>query len=118
MGSNLPRKIKEIGLNLEKLDEQILFKILERVENEVEDFLRKVLPPKSEYDLVISLSKENNYIIFTIDLGIKAGYEDLINYNDIIGDAINVARRRLEKELQRYRRTGGANSDNSSESKG
>ncbi len=113
----MPKKTKEIGLNLEKLDEQALLEILERVENEVKKFLQEVLPPKNEYDLVISLSKEKDRIVFTIDLGIKAGYEDLINYDDIAGDAINVARRELERELQRYRKIiSGTNSDSSSES--
>lgn len=114
----MPKKTKEIGLNLEKLDEQALLEMLEKVENEVKKFLQEVLPPKNEYDLVISLSKEKDHIVFTIDLGIKAGYEDLINYDDIVGDAINVARRELEKELQRYRKNSGANSDSSSESQG
>ncbi len=100
----MARKIKVLNLDLSRINPDVLSKILEGVEEEVKSFLRDSLPSKSDYDLVLSLENDGERIFFTIDIGVTGGYGDIVDYDSIVRDAINIARRRLEEELKKYRR--------------
>jgi len=100
----LVKKTKTLNLDLNKLDEKTLTSILSRIESTLKDFLDKKLPPKSEYDLILSISKEEDKITLLIDVGIKGGYSDIYDYDTIIGDAINVARKEFERIIKQYKK--------------
>ncbi|MMZ69304.1 hypothetical protein D1872_321200 [compost metagenome] len=46
---------------------------------------------------------EGDKITLFLDIGVKAGYTDIMNYNKILGDTINEARRIFERELKKYK---------------
>ncbi len=98
------RKIKILNLELERIDLDILSDIASKIEKSIRNFLDGKLPPKSEYDLIISIAHEGDRITISMDIGVKAGYTDLMNYDKILGDAINIARRIFEEEIKKYRR--------------
>jgi hypothetical protein len=98
------QKIKILNLELERIDLNTLLNIADKVEKGIRRFLDEKLPPKSEHDLIISITHEGDHITLSIDVGVKAGYADLINYDKIVGDAINIARRIFEREIKKYRR--------------
>lgn len=102
MGFLLDKKIHKIGLKLSDITLEDLLDLLNYLEIEIEKYLKTKLPPKTDYDLVLSIEK-NNIITFTIEIGIMGRYEDLIDYKAIINDTINYARRIFEKELKKYR---------------
>jgi hypothetical protein len=98
------QKIKILNLELERIDLDKLSSIADKIEKTIRKFLDEKLPPKSEYDLIISIAHEGDHITLSIDIGVKAGYTDLMNYDKIVVDAINIARRIFEEEIKKYRR--------------
>jgi transcriptional regulator NrdR family protein len=100
----LAKKSKSLNLDLSRIDPEKLSEIIEAVEKEVRSFLDQTLPPKSEYDLVLSLENDGEKISFLIDISVYGGYSDITDYDRIVGDAINIARKRLEEELRKYSR--------------
>ncbi len=96
-------KTKEIGLDLDKIDLNILENILKKTESEARKYLKEKIPPNTDYDLILSVEK-NKDITFRIDLGIRGEYEEIINYREIVGDTINVARKIFEQEIGKYSR--------------
>jgi len=99
----LARKVKILNLDLEKIDLDVLEKILYSVEKEIRNYLADKLPRRTEYDLVLGVEKSDNITLY-IDLGVIGGYDDIINYDEIVRDAINVARNVFERELEKYRK--------------
>jgi len=99
----LVKKIKVLNLKIKELNLDVLEDILLKVERSVEDYLKQKLPPKAEYDLILRIDKNDDITLY-IDIGVIGIYEDLIDYNKIIGDAINLARRIFEEKIKRYRR--------------
>ncbi len=100
----MPKKTRIIGIDFSRIKPETLSHIASIVERTVKDFLEENLPPKSEYDLVLSLENTGDRILFTIDIGVKGGYTDIVDYDRIIDEAINTARKALENELKKYRR--------------
>ncbi|ADI32691.1 hypothetical protein [Staphylothermus hellenicus] len=96
-------RIKTLNLNLEEIKLEDLANIIEYVEEHVREYLEQVLPPKSEYDIIVKITHEGDKITLFLDIGVKAGYIDIMNYNKILGDAINEARRIFERELRKYK---------------
>ncbi len=96
---------KELDLDLNKIDLIVLEDIIRKIEEAIENYLSERLPPKSEYDIIIKLDKKTDNIVFNIDIGVKGGYSDIIDYDRLVEDAINIARRLLENELKKYRRS-------------
>ena len=96
---------KELDLDLNKIDIIVLEDIIRKIEEAVENYLGERLPPKSEYDIIIKLDKKADKIVFNVDIGVKGGYSDIIDYERLAEDAINIARRLLENELKKYRRS-------------
>ncbi len=96
------KKIRRIGLKLRDISLDDLLDILERLELEIRRYLHNKLPPKTDYDLILSVEK-NDVLTLNIDIGIIGEYEDIIDYKAIVNDTINYARRFFEKELKKYR---------------
>jgi len=99
----LAKRVKILNLDLEKIDLDILEKILYIVEKEIRKYLADKLPRRTEYDLVLGVEKNDNITLY-IDLGVIGGYDDIINYDEIIRDAINIAKNVFEKELEKYKK--------------
>lgn len=97
-------RIKILDLKLDEIELEDLIKITDHIEERIREYLEQVLPPKSEYDIIVKAEHEGDKITLYLDIGIRAGYTDIMDYDKIIGDVINVARRIFEKELSRYRR--------------
>lgn len=98
-------KSKDLDLDLNKIDIMVLEDIIRKIEGAVENYLSERLPPKSEYDIIIKLDKKTDKIVFNVDIGVKGGYSDIIDYDKLVEDAINIARRLLENELKKYRKS-------------
>ncbi|WP_052833831.1 hypothetical protein [Staphylothermus marinus] len=96
-------RIKILNLNLEEIKLDDLTNITEHVEKHIREYLEQVLPPKSEYDIIVKAVHEGDKITLFLDIGVKAGYTDIMNYNKILGDTINEARRIFERELKKYK---------------
>ncbi len=99
------KKEKIIGLNLDLIDRDILSSIAEKIEKEVKSFIEKQVPPKTNYDVIILLENDRKRINFSIDIVLNGEFAGVIHYDAIVGDAVNVARKILEQELQKYRKT-------------
>ena len=99
------KKEKTIGLNLDLIDQDILSSIAEKIEKEVKSFIEKQVPPKTDYDVIILLENDGKRINFSIDIILNGEFTGIIDYDAIVGDAVNVARKILEQELQKYRKT-------------
>ena len=97
-------KKKILNLDLNAISVEDLVNLCEIVEKSVRAYLREKLPAKEEFDLVVSVEKDDK-ITITVDIGIVGRYSGLIDYEAVIGDAINYARRVLESELEKFRRT-------------
>ncbi|RLG81523.1 MAG: hypothetical protein DRO13_00920 [Thermoprotei archaeon] len=102
----MDKRVREIGIKLEELDLDKLSAILEKVEREISNYLKEKIPRKAEYDLVLCIDR-NDKITLYIDLRIIGIYDDIINYDRIVGDAINVARKAFEREIRKYRKDKG-----------
>ncbi|MET1160630.1 MAG: hypothetical protein ABWW65_06690 [Thermoprotei archaeon] len=98
----MAKKIKEIGIKLENIDHNKLVEILTEIERAVRRYLTEKLPHKADYDLILSVEK-NDKITLLIDIGIIGVYEDIIDYESIARDAVNVARRVFEERIKEYR---------------
>ncbi len=99
------KKDKIIGLDLNLIDQESLLRIAEKVEKEVKDFIEKQLPLKTNYDVIIYLENDGKRINFSIDIVLNGELAGIIDYDAIVGDAINVARKVLERELRKYKKT-------------
>ncbi len=111
----MAKKIKSLNLALVELTNEKLGEIASKIVDKVEEFLSEVLPRKTEYDLTVKLVKKEDHIDFIIDLGIRGGYIGVINYEKLIGDAINIARRVLENELRKFSQDPRASSGSKGE---
>jgi len=100
-GLQLARKVKNIGLNLSNINVDDLMDIVEKLDMEIRRFLKSKLPPRVEYDIVISIEKKD-VVTITIDIHILGGYGDLVDYDSIVNDAVNYARRLFEEYLRKY----------------
>ncbi len=106
----MAKKVKSLNIALIELTNGKLEEIASKIVDKVEEFLSGVLPPKTEYDITVKLVKKEDRVDFVIDLGVRGGYSGVINYESLISDAVNIARRVLENELRKFPQNPGVSS--------
>lgn len=96
------RKTRVMNLRIENIDTRVIAEILEKISSEIDKYIREKTPPRTDYDLVLSIDKDDELTI-VVDIGIIGSYEDVVDYKSIVNDIVNLSKRIFEQELEKYR---------------
>lgn len=95
----------KIYLNiLKSLPEGTLEEILVALERGVSDYLKRTLPPKTNFDVTLSIAKKSDSVDFSAEVTIRGRLEYRGDYSKLAQDAINHVKEVLADLLEAKRR--------------
>jgi hypothetical protein len=102
LASSEPASIKDRAytvilksLPLDKLEEILLL-----IEKSIEEYLREKLTKYSDYTLIASISRSSASVDLVIDLRVDHCITPRDKCDDVVSDALNYAKRRIEEFLE------------------
>lgn len=87
----------EEGTPLLKANEAQLEEIIVELERELRKFLKERLPPRSDFDILLKLSKGEQGVDLVVEIETRGVYGNEKLYRDAIDDAVNYARKFFEE---------------------
>lgn len=95
------RRDKEYLAILQEINDEELEEILTTVEKETSEYLEQVLPPKTEFNISICVSKKSEGFDFSIEVSIRGRMELRESYSRFAQDAVNYAKKKLIDLIER-----------------
>jgi len=84
-----------------ELGEEVLEDILLEVEEKVSEYLSSKLPRRSNFNTIVSIELRDGQANLVLDLEASGPFGDVYNYEQILQDAINYARRVFEELVEK-----------------
>lgn len=98
------RKVKVIGIDRGRLNEEKLIDILLKVEDAVRKYLDENLPKYIDYNVLIHV-EEDDALNIVVDIDITYSDSAMLNkVKSIVEDAVSLARRVWEEELMKLKK--------------
>ncbi|MEM0001851.1 MAG: hypothetical protein QW211_03020 [Desulfurococcaceae archaeon] len=82
---------------LRKMSDEELEKLVVTVEEETNDYLKQILPPKTDFNVSVSVERKTDAVTVSIDVTIRGRLEQ---YGREAKDAVNYAKRKLIEALE------------------
>lgn len=100
----VPSKISKSYFEiLKNLPEDRIEELLIAIERELDAYLKEVLPPKTEYHTVMSITRREDRVDLTIEVVITGWAQYRDDLSKLVQDAINHAKRQIVEELKGLR---------------
>uniref|UniRef100_A0A7C2BKU5 DUF3194 domain-containing protein n=1 Tax=Thermosphaera aggregans TaxID=54254 RepID=A0A7C2BKU5_9CREN len=95
-------KPRELNLKISKITPEVMEELASLAEEKISSFLNENLPFKGDFSIIVSVEKVNDSLNIVLDVGVRGGFKDMVDYNEYIEKAIQYARKFLEEKLKEY----------------
>ncbi|MEM1642331.1 MAG: hypothetical protein QXO48_03595 [Desulfurococcaceae archaeon] len=85
---------------LSSLSEDELEELVDTLEREAEKHLEKILPPKTDYSIVISIVKKSNSVNVVLDITVRGSIAYSRDFNNVVAETIKHIRDKLTEVLE------------------
>lgn len=96
----IPDKDKLYFSTLSNLREEELEELVNMLEKEAERYLERILPPKTDYSIVISIVRKSNQIDVILDIAVRGNIVYSRDFSSIISETVKHVKEKLIETLE------------------